>query len=104
MSSSPTRQQPPTSCAPAAIQLVTSAGAKAPDPVQVCAALSQASPRCGYATPGRPVTATAVRTAVGTSAGAEQFTPAARIAVLPFRTSYAEASGWPARVVPFATE
>ena len=36
------------------------------------------------------MTATAVRTAAGTSPGAEQFTPAARIVLLPLSTSYAD--------------
>ncbi len=47
MSAGPTRQQPPTSCAPAVIQLRTSLGSKVPAPAHACEAWSQASPRFG---------------------------------------------------------
>ena len=47
MSAGPTRQQPPTSCAPALIQLRTALGSKVPAPAHACEALSQASPRFG---------------------------------------------------------
>ena len=46
-SSVPTRQQPPTSRAPASTQPRTSWGSKVPDPTHVCATLSQTSPRFG---------------------------------------------------------
>lgn len=47
ISAGPTRQQPPTSCAPALIQLRTSLGSKAPAPAHAWEAWSQASPRFG---------------------------------------------------------
>ena len=53
---------------------------------------------------GRPVAATASRTAPRTSACSEQLTPAAKTDRLPARTAYASASGWPALVVAPRTE
>src|SRR6202011_1320762 len=73
----PTRQQPPTSRAPAATQDRTRRGSKELGPCHARAAASQASPLFGYTTTGLPVLSAAALTACSTSEGAQQFTPTA---------------------------
>src|SRR4051794_34207524 len=98
MASGPTRQQPPTSTAPASSQPSTAPGSKLRGPDQQRLAASQVSPLLGYTPPGLPDIAPACVSAAEASWAEQQFTPTATTSSTSPAIAKTSPSGSPALV------
>src|SRR5437588_8076926 len=97
MSAGRTRQQPPTTLAPADTHCRANRDENRDGPTQHRRLLSQRSPLLGYTITGLPVSR-AGWIAGSTSSGAQQLTPTATISGTPAVTANALVNGCPARV------